>query len=283
MKKILFLLILFFSTKTLYAQDNVLKFNHIYFVIDSVSFNKIKTDKEFFSLVNIDKGIPNFDKIDSTSTTLYLRGESTYIEIMGPNNKFNEKIGSIGLGFSWDTNDINNNDFSKKIINEANVKFFPFEAKRKFANEEVLWFTAFYTKLKGFISTWYAYYNPNFLSNLFQENHSIFTRELFLKKAYNRDKPITDLSEITINCSTDDFKKLTTELDLFYLKEKKLTTDSTIYNIDKLKLTLYKSKNNKSSLKSLAFKTKSEIDKKTKDFGIIEFKSINNKFIINFK
>ena len=202
---------------------------------------------------------------------------------MGPNNKFNEKVGSIGLGFSWDTNDINNNDFSKKIISKSNVKFIPFEAKRKFANNEVLWFTAFYTELKGFISTWYAYYNPDFLSNLFQEDHSIFTRELFLKKAYNNDKPIIDLSEIKINCSKDDFKKLTTEIDLFYLKGKKIMTDSAVYNIDNLKLTLFKSKQNQSSLKSLTFKTKSAIDKKRKDFGTIELKSMDNKFIINLK
>jgi len=120
MKKLSFLLILFLSTIRLYAQnDKELKFNHIYVVIDSTSFNKIKTDKEFFALANIDSGMPNFDKIDSTSTTLYLRGKSTYIEIMGPNNKFNEKVGSIGIGFSWDTNDISHNDFSKKIHNKS--------------------------------------------------------------------------------------------------------------------------------------------------------------------
>lgn len=282
MKKLLLLLILSFLTINLYAQDNELKFNHIYFVIDSASFNKIKADKEFFTLANIDKGIPNFDKIDSTSTTLYLRGQSTYIEIMGPNNRFKEEVGSVGLGFSWDTNDISNNDFNKKIIREPNVKFFSFEAKRKFDTNEVLWFTSFYTKLKGFITTWFAYYNPDFLSNLFQEDHSVFKRELFLKKAYNKDKPITDLSKITINCSTDDFKKLTTELDLFYLKEKKVMTDFAVYTIDNVKLTLYKFKKTKSALKSLVFKTKNTIDIK-KDFGSVALKGTKNKLIINLK
>ena len=33
-----------------------------------------------------------------------MRFKSTYLEIMGPENRFKEKkIGSVGIGFSWDT------------------------------------------------------------------------------------------------------------------------------------------------------------------------------------
>lgn len=283
MNKKLVLLILSFFTMTSYSQDKELKLNHIYFVIDSSTFNKIKYNKKLHNLVNIDKGIPSFDKIDSTSTTLYLRGKSTYIEIMGPNNKFNEKVGSMGLGFSWDTNDTINNNFSKKTVKTSNIKFISSDAKWMFANNEVLWFTAFYTELKGFISTWYAYYNPKFLSGLFGQEHSTFTRELFLKNAYSKEKPITDLAEIILNCSGEDFTKITTELSSFSLKSKNVKSRSAVYYLGTVKLTLKKANDNKSSIKTLKFATKSQIDKKTNDYGNIELINMNNNVIFNFK
>lgn len=283
MKKQIYIIIFFLLTLNCYSQDKELKVNHIYFVIDSTSFEKIKYDEEFNSLANIDKGIPNFNKIDSTSTTLYLRGKSTYVEIMGPDNRFNEKLGSIGIGFSWDTSDSINNNFSKKLINESNLKFHSSNVKWMFENNEVLWYTAFYTEIKGFISTWYAYYNPKFLSNLYHQNYSTFTREQFLEKAYNKEKPITDLSEITLNCSADDFKKITAELNSFSLKDKKIKSNSATFYLGNIKLKLMRSKENKSSLKNIIFTAKTKLIKKSKDFGNLNLTNTKNKIIFNFK
>ncbi|MEO9893251.1 DUF5829 family protein [Aurantibacter sp.] len=283
MKTKIFLLILSLFTITMFAQDNELKFNHMYFVVDSASFSKLKYDKKLNTLVNIDQGIPAFNPIDSASTTLYLRGKSTYVEIMGPDNRFKEKVGAIGLGFSWDTHDTINNKISKKLRKPSREEFISFDAKWNFGSNEVNWYTAFYTEMKGFISTWYAYYNPQFLSNLYQQDFSIFTRELFLEKAYAKNKPINDLSEITLNCTGDDFKKITTELSLFFFKSKKIKASSAVFDIGTVKLKLNKSMENKNSIKQLIFSTKEDINDASKDFGSIELRYKTDKIEFNFK
>ncbi|QDZ63036.1 hypothetical protein EVD20_10785 [Elizabethkingia bruuniana] len=109
MNKIFSLLILFVSM-ALSGQKSGgnsdlkdLKVNHIYVVVDSTTFNALKQSNELNTLANQDKGLPNFLPLDNSATTIYMRFKSTYLEIMGPENRFKEKIGSIGIGFSWDT------------------------------------------------------------------------------------------------------------------------------------------------------------------------------------
>jgi hypothetical protein len=262
MKRISLIPVVLILSTGVFAQDKELKINHLYFVLDSSTFENIKASAQLSTLVNFDTGIPKFEPIDSSSTTIYLRGKSTYIEIMGPANKFKEKVGSIGIGFSWDTHDFSNNKFEDKLENNPSLNFNKYETRWDFGNKQVLWYTAFYTDLKSHIATWYAYYNPEFLSYLYHSDYSIFTRELFLAKAYNSNKEIIDLSEITLNCNAQDYTKLTSELNCFVARAKKITSNSATFKIDNVNLKIMLTSNAQSIIKSLKFRTKHNISKR---------------------
>ena len=162
-----------------------LKVNHIYVVVDSTTFNALKQSNELNTLANQDKGLPNFLPVDNSATTIYMRFRSTYLEIMGPENRFKEKIGSVGIGFSWDTFNSTLDTVQKSIQEFKDLRFQKSEANWSFGNKEILWYSFFYSDLKGSIATWYAIYNPVFLNYLFNINYSGFKREDFLKKVFD--------------------------------------------------------------------------------------------------
>lgn len=270
MNKLFSLLFALFLVHQIGAQDQELKFNHLYFVLDSLTFNKIKNNQHLNSLGTFDKGLPKHEPIDKSATTLYLRGKTTYIEIMGPDNKFKEKVGAIGMGFSWDTNKIENNNLNSKLKSSCTTKFIPYEAKWSFENEKVLWYTSHYTELKGTVATWYAYYNPAFLTKMYKENHTKFTRELSLQKAYKNNSAIQDLSEVTLECSAEDFLKISTELDCFYTTKKNVDPNSITYIINNVKIQLKKSESNKTKIRQLTFQLDQKIDLQNFDFSPIQ-------------
>lgn len=238
MKRTLVILLYLILNSSLFGQIKELKLNHFYVVVDSVTFKSIKESKEFNSIINIDKGLPDFKAVDSTSTTVYLRGEKTYIEIMGPNNKFKEEVGSIGLGFSWDSQTSNDTIFESRIKPNRTLKFNTYNATWKFDSGKTPWYTAYYSDLNGHISTWYSFYHPAFLERLYNKDYSYFKREYYLAGAYDNQKIAKDISEIILDCSKEDYQKIIQELDCFYVRSKEIRGNTTIYSIDEIKLEL---------------------------------------------
>ena len=157
------------------GQHEELKFNHFYLVVDSITFNGLKSSKLLESMINLDAGLPDFQPIDSTTSTIYLRGKNTYIEIMGPNNRFKEEVGSIGLGYSWDSSSPNDTLFESRIKSNSDLEFKNYNVSRKFDGKEVSWFSAYYSNLEGQIATWFAFYNTDFLTSLNHKSYSSFT------------------------------------------------------------------------------------------------------------
>jgi hypothetical protein len=83
------------------ASAPVVKFNHLYIVLDQATFESIR-QSEFVThqLAASDQGFPKFEPVDDQCQAIYLRGQDTYLELFGPQNKFNEPVGKIGLGWS---------------------------------------------------------------------------------------------------------------------------------------------------------------------------------------
>ncbi|RBI91375.1 hypothetical protein DSC47_08665 [Elizabethkingia miricola] len=264
MNKIFSLLILFVSM-ALSGQKSGgnsdlkdLKINHIYVVVDSATFNALKQSNELNTLANQDKGLPNFLPVDNSATTIYMRFKSTYLEIMGPENRFKEKIGSIGIGFSWDTFNSTLDTVQKSIQKSKDLKFQKSEANWPFGGKEILWYTFFYSDLKGSIATWYAIYNPVFLNYLFNINYSDFKREDFLKKVFDQNKKIIDLSGIVINANANDFYKMIKEFKALNLKIEKQKPGLVIYKLDSVTIELKLTERRNSMIKELRFISKGE-------------------------
>lgn len=235
-----------------------LKVNHIYVVVDSTTFNALKQSNELNTLANQDKGLPNFLPLDNSATTIYMRFKSTYLEIMGPENRFKEKIGSIGIGFSWDTFNSTLDTVQKSIQKSKDLKFQKSEANWPFGGKEILWYTFFYSDFKGSIATWYAIYNPVFLNYLFNINYSDFKREDFLKKVFDQNKKIIDLSGIVINANANDFYKMIKEFKALNIKIKKQKPRLVIYKLDSVTIELKLTERRNSMIKELRFISKGE-------------------------
>ncbi|OPB79559.1 hypothetical protein BAY32_17885 [Elizabethkingia ursingii] len=233
-----------------------LKVNHIYVVVDSTTFNALKQSNELSTLANQDKGLPNFLPIDNSATTIYMRFKSTYLEIMGPENRFKEKIGSIGIGFSWDTFNSTLDTVQKSIQESKDLRFQKSEANWSFGGKEILWYSFFYSDLKGDIATWYAIYNPVFLNYLFNINYSEFKREDFLKKVFDQNKKIIDLSGIVIDSNANDFNKITEEFKALNIKIEKQKPGLVIYKLDSVTIKLKLAERKNSMIKELRFRSK---------------------------
>ena len=284
MNKIFSLLILFVSM-ALSGQKSGgnsdlkdLKVNHIYVVVDSTTFNALKQSNELNTLASQDKGLPNFLPLDNSATTIYMRFKSTYLEIMGPENRFKEKIGSIGIGFSWDTFNSTLDTVQKSIQKSKDLRFQKSEANWSLGSKEILWYTFFYSDLKGSIATWYAIYNPVFLNYLFNINYSGFKREDFLKKVFDQNKKIIDLSGIVINVNANDFYKMIKEFKALNIKIKKQKPELIIYKLDSVTIELRLAERRDSMIKELRFLRKDK-GRVAIDLGKIYIKSSDNNQI----
>ncbi|WP_407517668.1 DUF5829 family protein [Elizabethkingia anophelis] len=256
----IFSLLIFFVSMTFSGQKSGgnsdlkdLKVNHIYVVVDSTTFNALKQSNKLNTLANQDKGLPNFLPVDNSATTIYMRFRSTYLEIMGPENRFKEKIGSVGIGFSWDTYNTTLDSVQKSIQKFKDLRFQKSETNWSFGSKEILWYTFFYSDLKGSIATWYAIYNPAFLNYLFNINYSDFKREDFLKKVFDQNKKIIDLSGIVINTNANDFYKMIKEFKALNIKIKKQKPRLVIYKLDSVTIELRLAERRDSMIKELRF------------------------------
>ncbi|SHF43540.1 DUF5829 family protein [Chryseobacterium vrystaatense] len=279
MMKNLFLIIsLLVSGCKVFGQDDKLKLNHIYFILDSTSFEQIKASQSLRDWANMDKGLPNFDPVDKKSTTVYLRGRTTYLEIMGPQNKFGEKEGSIGIGFSWDVNGVFSDNIDAKLKKKG-LKFERSESKWDFGNEKILWYSSYYATGKGSIGTWYAFYNPVFLTHLYQRPYTSFRREDFLESKIDISKEIKDLGAITLDCSIEDYRKISEELTSFGVKVKASDKHFIIFGVDSVEIKLNLTRRKISVIKELRLKTQSKLTENLK-IGKLELESSAKELLI---
>ncbi|MBM0105896.1 hypothetical protein JM946_14285 [Steroidobacter sp. S1-65] len=85
------------------ALEGKVGLNHVYVVLDEETFAAARDSevllKEFAS---VDTGLPTFAPPQADSQRLYIRGKTTYVELLGPRNPFNEPVGKVGLALGVD-------------------------------------------------------------------------------------------------------------------------------------------------------------------------------------
>lgn len=83
--------------------ENEIEFDHFYFVVPDSLYQKIINNPDLLnSFVNVDKGWPLFEKIDTAKKEAYFRFENSYFELLSDQNKWGEPIHK--LGFGWVSN-----------------------------------------------------------------------------------------------------------------------------------------------------------------------------------
>ncbi len=80
-----------------------LALNHFYAVLDEETFAAIR-DSSFLSqeFAKVDTGLPDFLPVTEASNSIYIRGKNTYLEFFGPDNRFQEPVGQVGIGLGVD-------------------------------------------------------------------------------------------------------------------------------------------------------------------------------------
>ncbi len=190
--------------------------NHLYVVVDSLTYTALTEDEPWNrTYASFDIGLPDFFPLVAGSSTCYMRGHIHYIEILGPNNTYNEPVGKSGIGFSLKNDGEQFHvDIIPKLrgdagsfINATETVSLPVGAR------EQIWFKAFYTPSPGTaLHTWYAFYNPVFLDSLFDQKHAFYTREAFLKNAYREDRLFNGINTIHLTCTPTDYHRIAQEM-----------------------------------------------------------------------
>lgn len=249
-------LTIFLVSNSIYGQESDLKFNHLYVVTDSITFESIYREFKDSDLVNVDQGMPSFSPIDSNTTTIYIRGKHTYLELMSPNNKFNEPVGRVGLGFSFDTEYPFKANINNKMRNGNCPEFEEYSYSHSLDNDKILWYKTYYDQKPSDLAVWYAFYNPEFLAKLFTEEINQYRRQDFLKKCYNPDKLISDIKSIELDCNEADFNSIIAELKCLGIKPKSQSNSKTTLLIADVSLELSLKKIEKTKINKISFSTK---------------------------
>jgi len=208
-------------------------FDHLYVVLDSLTYEHLTNDNDWKkSYATLDGGLPDFTPIKKGSSICYLRGYQHYIEILGPNNIYNESVGKSGIGFSL----VNKGEHfhlgvepklktsKDSVLNVAEM------VKMELNGKEQTWFKAFYTPSYGTaLHTWYGFYNPTFLNDLNGENHLFYSRETFLEPTYEDSKLFHSVAAIQLSCTKNDFRRIAQELG--YLKCELIEQDGEVFTI----------------------------------------------------
>ncbi|KAA1247903.1 DUF5829 family protein [Aquimarina sp. RZ0] len=207
--------------------------DHLYVVVDSITYAKLTTDNQLKkTYASLDLGLPNFAPINNHATTCFLRGYQHYIEILGPNNKYNEPIGKSGIGFSLKDNDKHFHLGEQPELKIENDSFLYANetVKMPFGDHQHTWFKAFYTPSPGTsLHTWYGYYNPAFLDSLYGKHYPSYSREAFLQNTYENQKLFHGIKEIYLSCTPDDYSRIAQELR--YLRCKLLENKDNVLTI----------------------------------------------------
>ncbi len=191
-------------------------FDHLYVVLDSLSYAQLTQHTSWRdTYAAMDKGLPNFESIDSITTTCYLRGHEHFIELLGPDNEYNEPVGKSGIGFSLHNQGEHFHLGVLPKIKQAESPYLSMSdtVDMPFGENNTTWFKAFYSPSEGTaLHTWYAFYNPAFLDSLYQTEHPEYSREAFLKKSYSKKQLFGGIKSIKISCTVRDYERIAQEM-----------------------------------------------------------------------
>ncbi|MDH5821695.1 DUF5829 family protein [Luteimonas sp. RD2P54] len=77
--------------------------NHVYVVLDGPTFAALRDSAQFRrALGPLDAGLPDHAPPGPDADRVFLRGRQTYLEFFGPDNRFHEPVGKVGIAMGFD-------------------------------------------------------------------------------------------------------------------------------------------------------------------------------------
>lgn len=183
---------------------NKVGLNHVYVVLDEETFAAIRGSELLTSeLASVDTGLPRFEAPRADSQRLYIRGRTTYVEILGPRNPFNEPIGKIGLALGVDElallDDVQA-AWSASFGSAADR----YEVQWKKATPSVPWYDVVQhraTSNNSHLVLWASAYRPEFLPWLYPQRPALDNRGSradFLAPLFRPEQLFRDVTGLTV-------------------------------------------------------------------------------------
>lgn len=217
MKKYLLVIWVVFAWNSFVCAENKLPkvyLNHVAIVVDDVTFKGIvKSAFMTKKFANIDAGLPKFSAPNDTSYELFVRGKNTYVDIYSAKNPYGFKEGNMVVYFGVEQ--INGAKQLYDSLSKINPTATNYPASyvetdslllngKKVANEYLL---GLVTAAPGQVLSYaVTEYHPDIMQEVFRKNFKSkpIKRSDFLKKIYNVDKFLSDISEINLQLSKNE-------------------------------------------------------------------------------
>lgn len=178
--------------------------NHVYVVLDEETFAAIRGSELVMSeLASVDTGLPTFEAPRPESQRLYIRGRTTYVELLGPRNPFNEPVGKVGLALGVD---------ELALLDEVRAAWSAssgsaadrYEVQWKKATPPVPWYEVVQhrtTSNNPHLVLWVSAYRPEFLPWLYPQRSALDNRGSradFLAPLFRPERLLQDVTGLTI-------------------------------------------------------------------------------------
>jgi hypothetical protein len=195
------------------------KFNHLYLVLNEKDFEALrKSDFMKAQWAASDQGFPKYLPVDDECQSIYLRGRDTYIEFLGPGNKFGEPVGKLGIG--WSVENVGEIDTVQSLLAGEKPESFTRSLRQWDFDREgaVNWYHALFRNSApaADVVWWFSETHVDFIPALFPEKsfdgHQI-KRQDFLQARYDRKRILKNVTSLTINLSHSTAQILRNDLE----------------------------------------------------------------------
>ena len=202
------------------ARPPEVKFNHLYVVLSQADFEAVRTSDFLLSQLSAsDQGFPKFLPVDGQTQSIYLRGRDTYIELFGPDNKFGEPVGKVGVG--WSVEKVGELDVVQNLLaKDSLVSFTRVLNQWDFDREgaAVNWYHSLFRNQPSSSDAvwWFSETHVDFIPALYPHDsgdRERISRRDFLEARFEASRLLKNVTNITIELPMEAARNLRSDLE----------------------------------------------------------------------
>jgi hypothetical protein len=197
------------------------KFNHLYIVLSQADFDAVRSSDFLLNqFAASDQGFPKYLPVENQCQSIYLRGQDTYIELFGPENKFREPVGKIGLG--WSVEKVGELDVVQKLLTKDSADSLTRTLNRWDFDREgpaVNWYHSLFRNWPPTADAvwWFSETHVDFLPALFPNkmlDEGRIARRDFLSSRYDSTRILKNVTSLTVELPLETGRLLRSDLEL---------------------------------------------------------------------
>lgn len=196
------------------------KFNHFYIVLSQADLEAVRSSDFLLNqFAASDQGFPKFLAVDGQCQSIYLRGRDTYIELLGPENKFGEPVGKIGVG--WTVEKVGELDVLQGLLTKDSPDIFTRVLNQWDFDREgaaVNWYHSLFRNQPSTSDAvwWFSETHVDFIPALYPHKSADgdgISRRDFLESRYDAARILKNVTSLTIQLPSEAARNLRNDLD----------------------------------------------------------------------